>query len=133
MKARLNDKQTDALREFFGICGAGDGDTRTYDIDFQHRISDSSGESTQIAINGRWLHRDGTWHDKPEPPSPRWFIRRDDHPMPFFREYVQGRIRWTERPEDAEWFASPELAHEFLRTDEGLQGIADVWTHIDEG
>jgi hypothetical protein len=66
MKISLNDKQTDALRNFFAVCGAGDSDARSYDIDFQHAVADGSGKSTQIAINGRWLHRDGIWRDEPE-------------------------------------------------------------------
>lgn len=118
MKIQLSPSQRYALASKL----ASKTGIETFDIDFMHRVGDVSGESTRVSVNGRWLHRDGTWHDEPEPPSSRWVVRRDDSRIPYFKAYINGGIQWTERREDAQWWALKEAAQDFVITDEGLVG-----------
>lgn len=68
MRIKLNRDMRLALSKRFAPNKAIDllipGDV--FDLEFQHTVGDASGESTQMSVNGQWLWRDGTWHDRPE-------------------------------------------------------------------
>lgn len=122
MKIRLNNVQRTELAGKFHDRGSLD---HTFEIEFQHAVGDNSGASTQIAINGLWLHRDGTWHDDPEPPSPRYVIKHKETESYFVR-YKSGGEIWTEDKYGATWWAAADEPKCFIRTDEVLESVCEV-------
>lgn len=101
---------------------------RVFDIDFRHSVGDGSGESTQISVGNLWLHRNGTWHNQPEP-APSFVIRHTRNGYLKRRGHSdEPSLDWTGDVDKARHFTDRRSAESIVRAEvQGRPDAAERW------